>query len=161
MLNNSSVIRSLLIPTKCGKLLLPSTVIAEVTGYTNPQPLETGQPKWLLGLIDWRNQRVPLLAIEEALSLPLLSSQIEEGPRIIVLYGLEATPVLPFYAIMATHIPRKLGVTEGSLLNPTEQRKPGVVFKVEISKDEVALLPDLVHLETLVRKLLPSLSKPH
>jgi len=61
-----NVVRCLLIPISGGQLLLPNSVVAEVFPYNEPERVAENQPNWLLGLIDWRNQRIPLLSIEEA-----------------------------------------------------------------------------------------------
>ncbi|NOR52323.1 MAG: hypothetical protein GQ470_06845, partial [Gammaproteobacteria bacterium] len=61
--DSEQVIRCLLIPQKNITLLLPGTLIAEITDYTPP---ETSQfsPDWLLGILSWRGRNIPLVEFE-------------------------------------------------------------------------------------------------
>jgi chemosensory pili system protein ChpC len=148
-MSNDSAVRCLLIPIKGAQLLLPSAVIAEISPYKQHEELNNNSAKWLLGIINWRNQRVPLLSIEEALSLPMDSSHSKN--RIVIVYGLELTQTMPFYAFLATDIPRTLTVTEESLNNNNAEIQRGSVFNVTIQDNETALLPDLTYLENLLK----------
>ena len=54
---------SLLIPFAGGKLILPRVSVAEVTGFLRPKPVR-GAPDWLIGLISWQGQDIPLVSFE-------------------------------------------------------------------------------------------------
>ncbi len=150
MPNNDIAVRCLLIHVNGAKLLLPNAVIAEVTSNDDDvKLLSKNQPNWLLGTINWRNQRIPLLAIEEALSLPITTSSVKKY-RIIVLYGLESAQAMPFYAIKAIDVPHTIAITETSLTNPSTNVSRGLVFKVMYNA-EVVLLPNLTYLEKLLK----------
>ncbi|HEW97842.1 MAG: hypothetical protein DRR16_25065 [Candidatus Parabeggiatoa sp. nov. 3] len=147
-MSNDSVVRCLLIPIKGEQLLLPSAVIAEISPYKQHEQLDNNPPKWLLGVINWRNQRIPLLSIEEALSLPTDSTTPKY--RIVIVNGLEMTQTMPFYAFLATDVPRTLTVTEESLTNSNANTHRGTVFNVTL-QDKTALLPDLTYLENILK----------
>ncbi|EIJ43750.1 chemotaxis signal transduction protein [Beggiatoa alba B18LD] len=155
---NENVVRSLLIPISSGNFLLPSTLVAEVTPYTNPTPVAETQPDWLLGTVLWREQKVPVLSINTALSLPAID--LSENYRIVVLYGLEAPQMLPFYAFLATDIPQALSIKPENLLNPYEEKRKGLVYGIQLADNErleSAWLPDVAYLEGLIKKSLPLL----
>ncbi len=149
MSKSHATVRCLLIPVGGGQILLPSAVIAEVSPYNKPKPVSENQPKWLLGIIDWRGQRVPLLSIEKALSLPVATSKKN---RTVILYGLDFTQTMPFYAFKSADVPRTLAVTEEILTEPNTNLGAGLVFDVKIDKTEKAWLPDLGYLENLLKK---------
>jgi chemosensory pili system protein ChpC len=150
MPNTQAVVRSLLIPIGGGQLLLPSVVVAEVLPYNEPEQVSDNQPKWLLGIINWRNQRVPLLSIEDALSQPHDASSVKKY-RTVILYGLESTQTMPFYAFISTQVPRTLAVMEETLFNPLTKVRTGVVFNVKVDNSEIAWVPDLTYLENLLK----------
>jgi len=150
MLNNHATVRCLLVPLGAGQILIPSAVVAEVCPYSEPE--SDNQPNWMLGIINWRHQRVPLLSIEEALSLPVASSVKKYST--VILYGLESTQTMPFYAFLSSEVPRTLTVTEETLSNPNANVGTGVVFKVKVDKTETALLPDLNYLENRLKEFL-------
>jgi chemosensory pili system protein ChpC len=54
---------SLLIPFAGGKLILPRVSVTEVTGFLRPKPVR-GAPDWLMGLIRWHDQDIPLVSFE-------------------------------------------------------------------------------------------------
>jgi chemosensory pili system protein ChpC len=150
MPNNDIFIRCLLIPVGEEQLLLPSAIIAEITAYSEPTLITKQQPDWLLGRIDWRNQNVPLLAVENLLSLPTISSAVKY--RTVILYGLENLQVLPFYGLRMSEVPRSLIVTADSLINNQDAKvRRGLVYNIKIhNTEETAWLPDLTYLESLL-----------
>ena len=150
MSNIHSAIRCLLIPIGEQQLLLPSTVVTEVSLYHEPEPVFDHQPKWLLGIIDWRNQSVPLLSIEKALSLPLKVG-FPKKYHTVILYGLESTQKMPFYALRATDVPRSLTVTSETLIQSNPETQNGLVFNVTYESNKF-LLPDVSYLENLLIK---------
>jgi len=154
-MSNNSAIRCLLIPFGAGQLLLPTAVIAEVTSYNEPEQLNDNQPDWLLGIINWREQRLPLLSIEKALSLPMIHSV--NKARTVVLYGLESPHTMAFYAIQTVDVPRTIAkVTKDNLINnPEAEKNTGLLFNVKVHQTETAWLPDLSYLEeNLLNKVL-------
>lgn len=152
MLDPNIVVRSLLIPISEGQLLIPGAIVAEVTNYKKPEPLTGTFPQWFLGMVLWRNQHVPVVSIEEFLTVGA-TSPIQKSTRLIILYGLEASQYMPFYAFIAADIPRTLAVKDAILSNGQKSEKDGLEFDVEITEHGRALLPDLSNLENTLRKL--------
>ncbi|RKZ92353.1 MAG: hypothetical protein DRR19_04455 [Candidatus Parabeggiatoa sp. nov. 1] len=155
MLNK--IVRCLLIPIGGGQLLLPNAVVAEVCSCGEPEQVADNQPNWLLGIINWRDQNIPLLSIEEALSLPQIATPVKKY-RTVVLYGLETTQSMPFYAFRTVEVPRAFTVKEADLTNSNAEERMGLVSSVMYNEDTV-WLPDLTYLENLLRKF-PLLLRP-
>ena len=149
-MSNSIAVRCLLTPISSGQqLLLPSTVVAEIFPYQQPEPVVGSHPSWLLGHINWRGQSVLVISLEKIFSLPLPSSK---PYRTMILYGLESNQTLPFYAFFVTDIPRTLMLTEELLTQFTAGERSGIIFQVEISQQGTAWIADLTYLENLLRK---------
>jgi len=70
----------------------------------------------------------------------------------VVLYGLDSVAQLPFYAFIANEIPRTINITENNLTVSKMEVKPGLMFTVNLTKEEVAWVPDMTYLENLLRK---------
>lgn len=142
MLDNNEIVRCILIPIGCGQLLLPSAVIAEISPYH--QPKEIINKNGVLGIIDWSNKELPLLSVEEALSLlpPFCIKRYQN----LILYGLET---IEYYAIRATDMPRSLAVKSENLIE-LEKYEDGhsFIYKVEYESEQ-AWLPDLSYLEKI------------
>jgi chemosensory pili system protein ChpC len=143
MLDNNEIVRCILIPIGCGQLLLPSAVVAEISPYHEPK--EIINKNGVLGIIDWSNKEVPLLSVEEALSLapPFCIKKYQN----LILYGLET---IPYYAIRATDMPRSLTVKSENLIELEHHEDDnGFIYKVKYESEE-AWLPNLSYLETIV-----------
>lgn len=149
-MSNNSAVRCLLIPFGAGQLLLPASVIAEITSYNEPEQLYENQPDWLLGIINWREQRIPLLSFEKAFSLPMVNSV--NKARTVVLYGLESTHTMAFYAFKTVDVPSTIAkVTKDDLIcNLEDEKHTGLLFNVKVHKTDTAWLPDLSYLENLL-----------
>jgi chemosensory pili system protein ChpC len=149
--NKDTIVRSLLIPIRGGKLLVPSAIIAEVTSLRGIEEIPENPYDWLDGIIHWRGQRIPLLNVEKVLALP--PSKKPKRQRLVVLYGLEIGQTIPFYALLASDIPRTLILTEDSLTTIGEgKRHSGIVFHAKVQDEENVWLPDLNYLEQLLKE---------
>jgi len=134
------ILRCILIPIGCGQLLLPSAVVAEICSYDEPK--EITNHNGVLGFIDWCDKELPLLSVEEGLSLP--TPNCVNKYQNLILYGLDS---IEFYAIRATDMPRSLMVKSENLIELEKiESHNGLIYKVEY-ESEVAWLPDLSYLE--------------
>ena len=53
-------IRALVAPIPGSGVLVPGSVVAEVIGYTEPDPFSNA-PEWLLGEMEWNGWQVPVV----------------------------------------------------------------------------------------------------
>ncbi len=143
-----SFVRCLLIPLGDKQLLLPSAIVAEVSPYLAPTIINK-QPNWLLGVFEWRNQQVPLIAIEKILATNVNLDNKKQ--RSIILYGLEASNLMPFYAFIATDIPKPLLIKEDSLIDSNiKPNNKNYVFDV-MYDNQTLWLPNLTNIENMLR----------
>jgi chemosensory pili system protein ChpC len=145
----ADAVRSLFIPIEQGNLLMPGTLVAEIVGFKPPVPLPDGGPDWLLGELAWREQRVPVIALEPLIdgSLP----QVSQRARIVVLKALTGRPGMPYVALVARDIPRLLVVQEGTVepLGEGDAVPTGVACEV-LANGEPAIIPDVTAIEDLL-----------
>ncbi|MEK7992119.1 MAG: chemotaxis protein CheW [Thiotrichaceae bacterium] len=145
-------VRSLLIPIGDKQLLLPSAVIAEIAPYSEPEVF--AEESNLLGIVEWRQQIVPVLSVKQIFQLS--DAAITLRQRLVILYGLESVSILPFYAFVASGVPRTITATEEMLSTASNLQMTGLSCELEIkfSDDEsgIAWIPDLTFLENTLRK---------
>lgn len=145
---------SLLIPMAGGKLILPRLCVAEVMGYTRPQPVED-VPAWLLGFIHWRNQELPLVSFEG-----LCGRRIPERAnrtRVAVVYGINARMEPPAFALMTQGYPYLVRVNASVLSQDAEESygvETPVLSRVHMA-NERPVIPDLEAIEDLLLEALP------
>ncbi|HEX5513252.1 MAG TPA: chemotaxis protein CheW [Gammaproteobacteria bacterium] len=102
-------IRSMVVPLEQELMLLPSSIIAEVVPYIEPDPAPANAPTWLLGMVPWRGQHVPLVSVEAFISggiAPVPSS----NSRVAIIKTLDATLGFQFYGLLTRQIPRLVTV---------------------------------------------------
>lgn len=149
---DNAIVRSLLVPVRGIKLLMPSAVVAEVTSLQVFEAIPKNPYDWLDGVIHWRSQKIPLLSIEKVLALSPSSNKAMNKQRVIVLYGLEIGQIIPFYALLASDIPRTLILTEKSLTDvDIGERHSGIVFLAKVGGENI-WIPDLNYFEQLLKE---------
>lgn len=141
----------LLIPIEGGMLLLPNAAVAEITGFHNPEPL-TDSPEWLMGLLPWREHRLPLLSFEE-----LIGRQVSSRAgriRIAIINTLNGNKDLPFFGIVTQGIPNLIQVNQSILINSADDidSGPGVLRSVLVN-GHPAIIPDMDAIENLLCEL--------
>lgn len=120
-------IRSVLIPITGQHLLLPNATVAEVIGYTRPDPFSDA-PSWVLGRVTWRGWRVPVVSL--AMLGRWAGQEKTASARIAVLKGLGGNADMPFMAIVTQGFPHLVTVSadnlEGVEEDETVERQPAV-----------------------------------
>lgn len=146
-LGGSDSLVGLSIPLTDRKLLLPNVAVAELVPYRRPTAM-AGQPRWFLGELPWRDQRLPLISFEAA-----TGAELEWGdtPRIVVLNAIGGRPLLSFIALLVQGIPRSLRVLP-DIPSADVPLGPMELAAVTVD-DEILRIPDLEALEQLVADL--------
>lgn len=144
------LVYSLLIPLEGYTLLLPNTAVAEVLNYSRPDAA-LAAPEWLLGMLLWRERRVPMISFEAACGG-------RPGPatrrsRIVVLNTLGGNPDLPYIAVMTQGIPHLRALGEESVEREEGEASASVACRVRLDGSQLALIPDIDELERRVARL--------
>lgn len=139
----TGTLNSLLVPLHGRQLLLPNVTVAEVVSYAELMPV-TDQPAWLMGVLDWRGIKVPVVSYE------VLSGDMapRETARVAVMNGI-AGKGISFYAIVVQGIPRQAKVKLSEIEDmdaPASQMGPLDYLQVRWH-GELAVIPELDRLE--------------
>ncbi len=144
---SESEIRSVMVPLTGTHILIPNATVAEVVGYSEPEPV-AGAPEWLLGTFLWRGWQVPVI------SYAALTEQAEaestSGARLCITKSMINNERMPYIAILAQGFPRLTTITEDNLTEVPSESKPIAVAGRVIVESTEALVPDLDRLGHLV-----------
>jgi len=142
-------VRSQLIPLADMRLLLPTTCVAEIIDWQEPEAVDD-TPEWLLGRLEWRGLRIPLLSFEAANGRP--RGEVSRRGRIAVLNGIGGDPELPFYALQLQGIPRLSLVDQANIgvISEPEESLP-LVLEYAMLQEQAVLIPDQDKLEALIK----------
>jgi chemosensory pili system protein ChpC len=133
-------IRSVMVPLTGTQILIPNATVAEVVGYSNPEPI-SGSPEWLLGTFLWRGWQVPLVSFANLIEAA--ETESVNGARLCITKTLIANERMPYVAILAQGFPRLTTITEDNLTEvPTDSKPIAVAGRVIVDSTE-AVIPDL------------------
>jgi chemosensory pili system protein ChpC len=155
--NTIEEVYSLLIPFAGGKLILPRLSVAEVTGYVRPKPVPNA-PVWLLGLMSWQDQQIPLVSFEG-----LCGRKVPERAnrtRIAVTHAINDQLEPPVFAIMTQGYPYLVRVNSAVLSIESENEFTSgepVITRVRMA-NERPFIPDL---EAIEQKLVEAMPERH
>jgi chemosensory pili system protein ChpC len=143
-------IASQLVPITNQHLILPNVAIAEVVSYdaTAVESL-SHSPDWLLGLLQWRGIKIPLISFER--SRGEVMSEPSPSSRFVVLNTLNGKKDSAFVAFLAQGLPQllQLGADRLKPGDGAEQNNEYVLSGAVVD-GESALIPDIDALEKLV-----------
>ena len=139
------------IPLHQKSALLPNAAVAEVIAYNEPDMVADG-PQWLLGNLQWRDRKVPLVSLEALTGDDVLE---KSGPRIAVLNTLNSNPKVPYIAILLQGIPSLTLIQPKNISwdddkQAIENNSIAGYVKLE---EGTAIIPDIDNLESRIEKL--------
>jgi len=134
---------SLMVPLAGRPLLVPNLAVAEIVPFERPLP-EQGKPRWFLGHIGWRGQKVPVVSL---LQLRGEEEDIPADARIAVFNGVGGT--LPFYGVISHGIPRLVRVRPQDLESTDGMYTPVDDAFVAVG-GELAVIPNLLQIESMI-----------
>ena len=141
-------IHCMLIPTDADLLLLPTSVMAEVVEFSQPEPMPDAPP-WLLGQVEWENRQVPVFSFSALIS----GSDTGEAPeraRIMILKSLSDSARVPYLGVVLSDLPRPVTLKEEDCVEMGDEKKSLGVFSRMRLEDDDAIIPDLDRLTHLV-----------
>lgn len=148
-----SGVRCLVIPLTNVSMLLPGSLVAEVASYTEPTPVYgAGETPWLLGRVNWRGERIPLVSVEAFFERDF--SAPGSRARVIVLKGLGGHPNLPFFGVLAQQIPRLANVTPDAIEPLEDEALANAPGEVVLAAGEAAIMLDVDYVEDRIIDLL-------
>ncbi|MDJ0738918.1 MAG: chemotaxis protein CheW [Gammaproteobacteria bacterium] len=135
----------MLIPMRSGRLLLPSTAVAEVIGYRTPDHRDD-QPGWLQGTVSWHQRDIPVLDFERLIGRAELSAGIRQ--RIAVCYAIGGRATWPLIGLVAQGIPRLMRVSQQSIQVASGEQAGAKPIRMTLSiAGENLIVPDLEFLQ--------------
>ncbi|MDD3449581.1 MAG: chemotaxis protein CheW [Gammaproteobacteria bacterium] len=137
----------LLLPVGEGALLLPNVLVAEVVGFSAPEP-PADAPPWFAGRIEWRGLAVPLIRLESLLGV---DAAPEGGRRIAILNALEEQTDAPFLGIVLQGIPALVRVRAADLEEDPGTGQDGPVLRRFRYQGQPVVVPDLEALAASLR----------
>ncbi len=149
MAKKTVYIHSQMLTIENGHLILPNTAIAEIVHYSDPTPVDNS-PEWLLGTMEWRGIRIPLLSLEHAMGNNRPAPAANN--HIAIINCLNSDKRLNFYGIITIGLPRLVNINENKLSPSTnEASNPLILSNVVVNKSET-MIPNLDAIELLVKE---------
>lgn len=144
-------VRCLTLGLHGAKLLLPNTLVAEVSETTTARAA-ANTPDWLLGFVTWRGRNIPLVAFEQLLGLDVPGRHGES--HMVILNTLNGNPRIPFIAVEIQGLPH-LSLFKHGMLEYDENIKKGepVVLAGLRADGESLIVPNIDMIERMLENL--------
>ncbi len=144
---------SLLIPFAAGKMIVPRVSITEVTGFLRPKAVRNA-PDWLLGLINWNNQEIPLISFEGMCGRKVPERANRTRIAVAHAIGEQINPAL--FAILTQGYPYLVRVNPAVLsVDPENDLSEGPVLNRVRMANERPYIPDLEAIEEKLLEIMP------
>lgn len=144
-LNVQDSLSVLILPSPSICIVAPNVTIAEVSTLNKFQK-SNGLVDWLIGSIEWRGIRIPLISFEKMNGFDVSADLATE--RCIIFNGITSKDTLPFYAILSYGIPKQIKLKSADV----KAGDGGNRGKMELSRvyitDLEASIPDFEAIET-------------
>jgi chemosensory pili system protein ChpC len=144
-----------IVPLAEQHLLLPQPVVAEVVTQQFAREVP-GAPPWLTGVVEWRNEQVPVVSIEVLMGAPVTPGNRLQ--RVVIMHGLARLPGLPYYALQVRGIPHPLKLAEQDLESLDDGEGTGMPYAQRVRASGVTcVIPRLENIEAELQEHLQRL----
>ena len=135
---------SLMIPMHGRPWLVPNIIVAEIIPLRQPDRPASGAD-WLLGILNWRDEDVPLISFERLND----SGNVSIGPDARIAVVNNVSGKVKFYAVVIQGIPRLAKVTAAEVIEEPVESGPAESMYVQLG-GELAVIPDLDAIERAI-----------
>ena len=148
--NSGERVRSLWVPLREMNLLLPNKAVAEIGSYRAPRAMPD-TPKWLLGMVTWREREIPVISLESVCGLAGPSSPVFS--RLMIVNSVRPGSPVEYYGIVTAGLPRLIQFGSDTA-DRVEVCDGEGLHSVAHVGDELAGIPDLDCLQAMLEQLL-------
>jgi len=149
VVEETSELSCVIIPTIGAQLLLPNVCVAEIMPWRRVKPLPSA-PAWCSGLVGWRGRTVPVIHYA---GFADASAPAAATARCLVIMNRSRNSSGPaFYAVAATGLPRMLQLVDDDLLNADVELGSADVMQLQVGT-ELATIPNLGYVEDKIAEL--------
>ena len=148
--NVQDKVHSLWVPLREMNLLLPNVAVAEISSYRVPNARED-MPEWFLGMVQWREQEIPVISLEAICGLNVPSNPVFS--RLMIINSVNPGSPLKYFAIVTAGLPGLIQFGDDTADEVVDYGKDGLKCIVRIGSEQ-AVIPDLPYLQGLLEKCL-------
>jgi chemosensory pili system protein ChpC len=162
----SEILPCLLLPLPSGKIVLPTSAVAEIIPYEKPETIPD-IPVWLLGILTWRGIHIPLVGLEKMEAFLSWNKNTEEevpdktdSYSIAILNRIDkkisnnlddSSHQYPFFSILLKGVPKLYRVAKDGIKLVAEQPEGNKRFILEARvQNDNACIPNLPYLWDII-----------
>lgn len=143
-------VRSLWVPLREMNLLLPNVAVAEISSYRAPVHVD-GMPDWLLGMVQWRDQDIPVISLEAVCGMTVPSNPVFS--RLMIVNSVNPDSPMKHFAIVTAGLPGLIQFGDDTADEVGGEVYEGLKCIVRIGNEQ-AVIPDLPYLQDMLESCL-------
>ena len=148
----SAGLRALLLPLRETSLLLPQSVVADISFHYEKARDRQGKPDWFHGDLYWHGKNVPVISYETLNGRSYAPGHHKE--KIAICNLLDASGSYPAVGILVKAVPRMVQVEEGVLLSDdADMKDPFALMEVRYHGERMTI-PDLQKIGREINRIL-------
>jgi chemotaxis signal transduction protein len=157
---NETVISSLLLPMKGFHILLPQSMVVEITQRPELASVDASSAEWFQGVFSWRSEQVPLITFEALCDKP--ENRLHKAMRVAIIHALYGLADLVFYAVELQAIPHHLIVRPDSLQIVPESENDNIYIASQaLFGGHKAVIPNCEQIERVLHNRLEDKPQAH
>jgi chemotaxis signal transduction protein len=139
----SNLIKGMVLPlTEDHRIFLPCEAVAEIIHYIEPDKfIEHDIPNFLMGVIDWRGFRVPVVCLESLYFNSFRHIQVKS--KIAIIDGFSNSEDNPYLGVLLSYYPTNLIIQSQDQMRVVEKNQQYIKF---MYYDQILILPSLDYL---------------
>ena len=134
-------LRALLLPLRETSLMIPQSVVADISFHYEKARDRQGKPDWFHGDLYWHGNNVPVISYEKLNGRSYAPGHHKE--KIAICNLLDASGSYPAVGILVKAVPRMVQVDEGVLLSEDTEMKDEFALTQVRYQGESMTIPDL------------------
>jgi chemosensory pili system protein ChpC len=143
-------VRSLWVPLREMNLLLPNMAVAEIGSYRTPEVVP-GMPEWFLGMVRWRELRIPVISLESVCGLTIPTNPVFS--RLMIVNSVRPDSSVEYYGIVTAGLPGLIQFGYETADRVEAYAREGLHCMVQVG-NELAVIPDLDGLQEMLEQCL-------
>ena len=144
-------VHCLLLPLNREIALLPNAAVAEIVPFSEPES-PGDAPEWLVGKLNWRDRRIPLVMFESVSDGE--AGSIHNNCRIAILNTLNGNNNLPYIGIVTQGLPSLQIVRQNNIQFSDSLAEQRQSIKAYVNLNgTAAIVPDIDDLEARILRL--------
>ena len=150
LMNSTTKLRCILLPTTDYKLILPHSSVEEILPFAVIEET-VNSSNYIMGMLNWRRYKLPLISMEALNNQS--KPEIKRRTRAAVVQFVSADGELKFFSIILSGMPKMIVLSAADMIDVADDSRPACTVKKVSVNGEQVYIPDMAAIEYVLNKV--------